>query len=67
VKDILHREVQNMNELHAEIIRAPVCVISDLLAVPGKKLNVILMCVVPLMVPILRSIKHIRNFMMSGV
>jgi len=34
------------------------------LPVPGKKIN-ILMYVVPLMVPILGSAKHIRNFVRS--
>jgi hypothetical protein len=31
------------------------------LPVPGEKLNIILMCVVPLMVPTLRSTEHIKK------
>jgi hypothetical protein len=37
------------------------------MAVSGKKLNTILMYVVPLMGPILRSTEHIRNFVRSSV
>jgi hypothetical protein len=36
------------------------------LAAPGEKLNIAL-CVVPLMVPILRSTEHRRNFVMPSV
>jgi len=36
------------------------------LSVPGKKLSIFLMCVVPLMVPILRYNEHIRNFVRSS-
>jgi hypothetical protein len=28
----------------------------------GEELNIVLMCVMPVMVPILRSTEHIRNF-----
>jgi len=37
------------------------------LPVPGEKLSIFLMCVVSLMVPILRSAEHIRNFVRSSV
>jgi len=39
----------------------------DYLSVSCQKLNIVLMCVMPLMVPILRYIEHIRNFVMSSV
>jgi hypothetical protein len=35
--------------------------------IPGEKLNIVLMCVVPLMVPILRSAKHISNYVRFSV
>jgi hypothetical protein len=35
--------------------------------VHGEKLNIVLMCVIPLMVSILRSSGHIRNFESSSV
>jgi hypothetical protein len=37
------------------------------LLTPGEKLNIILMCVMPLTVSILRSTEHIRNFVKSSV
>jgi len=37
------------------------------LPIPVQKLNIILMCVMPLMVPILRSTEHVRNFVRSSV
>jgi hypothetical protein len=37
------------------------------LPVPGKELNVILMCVMLLMVPMLRYTEHIRNVVNSSV
>jgi len=33
------------------------------LPLPGEELSIVLMCVVPLVMPILRSVEHIRNFM----
>jgi hypothetical protein len=33
----------------------------------GRKLNMVLMCVVPLLVPILRLPEHIRNFVSSSI
>jgi hypothetical protein len=35
--------------------------------VSGEKLDVVLMCVAPLIVPILGSTEHIRNFVSFGV
>jgi hypothetical protein len=32
------------------------------LPIPGEKMKIVLMCDVPLTVPILRSTEHIRNF-----
>jgi len=37
------------------------------LQIPGEKLNIILMFVMPLMVPTLKSTEHIRNFVKSSV
>jgi len=37
------------------------------LLLPDEKLHMVLMCVVPLMLPILRFTKHIRNCVMSSV
>jgi hypothetical protein len=37
------------------------------LPIPVQKLNIVLIRVVPLMVPILRSAEHIRNFVGSSV
>jgi len=37
------------------------------LPMPGKKINFVLMCVVPQMVSILRSTGQIRNFVRSSV
>jgi hypothetical protein len=37
------------------------------LPVPGDELNILLMCVVPLMVPILSSTEHLRKFVSSIV
>jgi len=37
------------------------------LPVPGEKLSIIMMCIMPLIVPILRSTEHIRNFVRSSV
>jgi len=47
--------MQNMNELCDRFIRAPECITNEMLAIPGKKLNIVLMHVMLLMVPILRS------------
>jgi len=37
------------------------------LPIRGEKLNIVLICVVPLMVPILRSNEHISNFVSGPV
>jgi hypothetical protein len=37
------------------------------LPVPGKKMNIILMCALPLTVPILSSSENLRNFERSSV
>jgi len=59
VKDIVYCErAQNANELPDRIVRAAV----KCLPAPGVILNIILMCVMPLTVPILRPTEHIRNF-----
>jgi hypothetical protein len=58
--------MQNVNEVLDKVSFAE-CITSETLPMPYKKLNIILTCVVPLMVPILRSTKHIRNFMRSSV
>jgi len=70
VKDIVyHEEVQNMNLLHDNYhsSRALCMLPVKCLQVPHVKLNIILMCVIPLMVPILRSAEDLRNFMKSSV
>jgi len=51
-----------VNEVRDRIIRAAKCITNEMFPIPGEKLNIVLMCVVPLMVPILRSAEHIRNF-----
>jgi hypothetical protein len=51
VKDSAYQEkVQDMNESHASIIRAAECVTKDML-IPGKRISITLMCVVPLWCP----------------
>jgi len=59
--------MQNVNELRDRIIRAAECVTSEMLASTGEKLNVVLMSVMPLMVPVLSSTDHIRDFVRSNV
>jgi hypothetical protein len=61
--------VQNMNLLHDNYhsSRALCMLPVKCLQVPHVKLNIILMCVIPLMVPILRSAEDLRNFMKSSV
>jgi hypothetical protein len=67
IKDIVYREkLQNVNELRDGIVRAAKCVTKQM-SVPGDKLTTLLMCVVPLTVPILRPTEHIRNFVRSSV
>jgi hypothetical protein len=51
-------EVQNVNEWRERTVRA---------AVPDQKLNIVLMCVVPLMVTILRSAEHTGNSLCGRV
>jgi hypothetical protein len=56
VKDILyHEKVQNVN------------VLMKCLPISGEKLSIILVCVELLMMTILRSTEHIRNFVRSSV
>jgi hypothetical protein len=67
VKDIFYREkVQNVNEL-CDRIHQSCRVRYQCLPVPIQKLNIVLMCVVPLMVPTLKATEHIRNFVRSSV
>jgi hypothetical protein len=56
-----------VNELYDRIMTAVAALPMKWLSVPGEKLNIILMCATPLMVPILRSAEHIRNFVRSTV
>jgi hypothetical protein len=49
------------------VVRAAVHVTNEMLVIPDEKSNIILMFVVPLMVPILRSNEHIRNFVRPSV
>jgi hypothetical protein len=69
VKEIVYSEKHKMwmscmTEQSAELQNAtPI----KCLSVHGEKLDIVLMCVVPLMVPILRSTEHIRNFVRSSV
>jgi hypothetical protein len=66
VKDNVYREeVQNVNELRGRIVRTADCITNEMLANTWQKLNIALMCAVPLMVPILTSAEHIRNFVKS--
>jgi hypothetical protein len=69
VKDtVYHEKVQNVNVLSGRIVKAAVCVLPiKCLLTPGKKLNTVFMCVVPLMVGILISTEHTRNCVMSSV
>jgi len=56
VKGIVYLEsVQNVNELHDQTVEAAECVTIEMLS------SIILMNVMPLMVPILRSTGHIRD------
>jgi hypothetical protein len=66
VKDIAyHEKVQNVKELYDRVIRAAECVTKEMLVNMWLEIEYCLMCVVPLMVPILRSTEHIRNFVKS--
>jgi hypothetical protein len=52
--------VQNANKLNNKIVRAAECITNVMLANTGNKLNTVLMCVMPLVVPLLRSTGHER-------
>jgi hypothetical protein len=56
--------VQNLNDQRNRAVRAAECVTNEMFA--SEKLKIILMCV-PLMVSILRSKEHIRDFGRSSV
>jgi len=49
-----------MYALCDRMIRTSECITNEI-QVPGEKLHVILVCVMPLMVPTLRSTERIRN------
>jgi len=48
-------KLQNVIESCDRNIRAADYVTNEMLAIPGKKLNIILICLLPLMVPVLRT------------
>jgi hypothetical protein len=68
VKNTFYQEMQNVNELHDRIIYKLQNVLPlKCSLIPHKKLHIVLICVMPLLVPILRSTEHIRSFVQSSV
>jgi hypothetical protein len=64
-KFFYHEKVQNLNELH-ELSELQSVLPMKCLPMPAEKLNIVLMCVVSLMVPMLSSHGHIRSSVMSS-
>jgi hypothetical protein len=54
-------------ELRDRIVRAAECVNNEMVVIPGDKLNIVLMYVVPLMGPILRYTEHKKHSVSSNV
>jgi hypothetical protein len=68
VKDTVYREkLQNVIQLRDRIVTAAECITNDMTATCGEKLSIVLLCVVPLMGPILRSTEYVRNLGTSSV